>query len=156
MADPVRNVPAHGVNAEFVETHRRHAERRTAPTFYELLGGADLCQDFARRVFAGVAADPVLRPWFGADLAGWERRLADSLAGYWRGTPAVVDPVLRWDEAAGARPSGSATRWSRLVDGVTDELDLPESLRSALRGCFRLVAERLVALPGARTASRAD
>lgn len=152
MADPVRDVPTHGVSAEFVAAYRRHARRRTAPSFYELLGGDGLCQDFARRVFAGVEADPVLRPWFGADLAGWEGRLARSLAGYWRGTPITGDPVPQWDAAA--CPSGSATRWSRLIDSVTDEVDLPDSLRSALRDCFRLVAERLVALPESAVSTR--
>lgn len=142
MTGPVRNVPAHGVSAEFLETCRRHARRRTAPTFYDLLGGDELCRHFARRVFAGVAADPALRPWFGADLTGWERRLAESLAGYWRGTAVDGDPAFRWDGAPGA---GSATRWSRLVDAAVDEMDLPHPLRSALRDCFQIVAERLVA-----------
>lgn len=152
----VKYVPAHGVSAQFLEAWRRDARRRNAPTFFERMGGDSLCQDFARRVFEGVAADAVLRPWFGADLTGWERRLADLLAGYWRGTAVAGDSGLRWEVPAGAHSPESVARWSRLIDSVTGELDLPDPLRSTLRDCFRLVAERLIALPSEEKARSAD
>jgi hemoglobin len=60
------------------------------PTFYDLVGGEEMFHRLVARFYAGVAADPVLRPLYPeSDLRGAEERLRLAWA------PAAADAACR-------------------------------------------------------------
>lgn len=86
------------------------------PASYDTLGGWPFFEDFTRRFYEGVAADPVLAAMYPEDdMAGAERRLRMFLEQYWGGPTTYSDerghPRLRMRHAPFAIDPEARDRW---------------------------------------------
>jgi hemoglobin len=57
------------------------------PTVYDAVGGRPFFEDLVDGFYAGVSADPTLRPLYPEDLVDSRRHLAAFLIQYWGGPP---------------------------------------------------------------------
>ena len=100
------------------------------PTLYDLVGGEDTFRRLVARFYAGVAADPVLRPLYpDEDLGPAEERLRMFLVQYWGGPRTYSDrrghPRLRMRHAPFAIGEGERDAWLRHMRAAVDSLGLP-------------------------------
>ena len=108
-----------------------------AQTFYEAVGGHETFVRLVERFYAGVAADPVLRPMYPeADLGPAAERLRLFLEQYWGGPTTYSDerghPRLRLRHAPFRVNPRARDRWlTHMRDAVTS-LRLPPVLESTL------------------------
>jgi hemoglobin len=100
------------------------------------------------RFYAGVAADPLLRPIYPeADLAPAERRLTLFLAQYWGG-PTAYDqerghPRLRMRHAPFAIGTAERDRWLHHMRASIDASDADEGIRARLHAYVTMTAEAM-------------
>jgi hemoglobin len=102
----------------------------TTPTFYELVGGEPTFRKLVDGFYAGVAADPVLRPLYpDADLAPAAERLRLFLVQYWGGPNTYSEqrghPRLRMRHAPFRVGPTERDAWLRHMRAAVDALDLP-------------------------------
>jgi hemoglobin len=100
------------------------------PTLYDLVGGEDTFRRLVARFYAGVAADPVLRPLYpDEDLGPAEERLRMFLIQYWGGPRTYSDrrghPRLRMRHAPFAIGDRERDAWLRHMRAAVDSLGLP-------------------------------
>jgi len=100
------------------------------PTLYDLVGGEDTFRRLVARFYAGVAADPVLRPLYpDEDLGAAEERLRMFLVQYWGGPRTYSDrrghPRLRMRHAPFAIGDRERDAWLRHMRAAVDSLGLP-------------------------------
>jgi hemoglobin len=100
------------------------------PTLYDLVGGEDTFRRLVARFYAGVAADPVLRPLYPEeDLGPAEERLRMFLVQYWGGPRTYSDrrghPRLRMRHAPFAIGDRERDAWLRHMRAAVDSLGLP-------------------------------
>ncbi|MDP9397051.1 MAG: globin [Actinomycetota bacterium] len=131
------------------------AERPEATTFYASVGGAETFRRLVDRFYAGVAADPVLRPLYPEDdLASGAaaERLRMFLEQYWGGPRTYSErrghPRLRMRHAAWRIGQRERDAWLRNMRAAVDELDLPESQHRLLWSYLESAAHSLVNSPG--------
>ena len=119
-----------------------------APSLYDRAGGMPFFEDLVARFYAGVAADPVLRPLYPeADLAPAQRRLTLFLAQYWGG-PRTYDaerghPRLRMRHAPFAIGPEARDRWLVHMRGALAELAPPADVAAELDRYLEMAAEAM-------------
>jgi hemoglobin len=98
------------------------------PSFYEAVGGRDTFVRLVDRFYDGVAADPVLRGMYPADLGPPRMRMTAFLAQYWGGPRDYSElrghPRLRKRHAPFRMDADTRDRWLRHMRAAVDELRL--------------------------------
>ena len=110
--------------------NRPVTDPQPGPTLYDLVGGEDTFRRLVARFYAGVAADPVLRPLYpDEDLGPAEERLRMFLVQYWGGPRTYSDrrghPRLRMRHAPFAIGDRERDAWLRHMRAAVDSLGLP-------------------------------
>jgi hemoglobin len=124
------------------------------PTLYERVGGQAFFDGLAGRFYAGVAADPVLRPLYPEELDAPARRLAGFLAQYWGGPPAYSaergHPRLRMRHLPFRIGAAERDAWLRHLRAALDaaEPPVPDDVRAALLAHVEQAAGFLVNAEG--------
>ena len=124
-------------------------------SFYAAVGGPDTFRRLVDRFYAGVAADPVLRPLYPEDdLASGAAadRLRMFLEQYWGGPRTYSErrghPRLRMRHAAWRIGQRERDAWLRNMRTAVDELDLPDPQHRLLWSYLESAAHSLVNSPG--------
>ena len=112
---------------------------RATGSYYEAVGGEETFRRLVARFYAGVAADPVLRPLYPEeDLGPAEERLRMFLVQYWGGPGTYSElrghPRLRMRHAPFPVGPVQIDAWLRHMLHSLDELALPPDLDAPLRG----------------------
>jgi hemoglobin len=99
-------------------------------TFYDLVGGEETFRRLVARFYAGVAADPIVRPLYPeSDLGAAEERLRMFLVQYWGGPRTYSDrrghPRLRMRHAGFAIGERERLAWLGHMRAAVDSLELP-------------------------------
>lgn len=93
---------------------------------YDAVGGWPFFVDLVDGFYAGVSADPLLRPLYPEDLADSRRHLAGFLAQYWGGPPAYTGerghPRLRMRHAPFVIREAERDAWLHHMLGSLDAL----------------------------------
>jgi len=108
-----------------------------ADTFYQAVGGHEAFVRLVDRFYAGVAADPVLRPMYPpGDLGPAAERLRLFLEQYWGGPTTYSDrrghPRLRMRHASFKVDPDARDRWLTHMREAVTSLALPPILESTL------------------------
>jgi hemoglobin len=122
---------------------------------YEAAGGEETFTRLVDRFYAGVAADPVLRPLYPEDdeeLALAAEHLRLFLIQYWGG-PAWYDerrghPRLRLRHSPFAIGRAEREAWMGHMLAAIDSLDLPRPVRAAFVDYFERAATAMMNRPG--------
>ena len=117
-------------------------------TVYDTVGGMAFFEALADRFYAGVAADPVLRPMYPeADLSGAARRLALFLAQLWGGPTTYSrergQPRLRMRHAPFAIDPAARDRWLHHMRAALAASDAPPEALEEMLGYFETAAEAM-------------
>lgn len=99
-------------------------------TFYDEVGGEATFRTLVQRFYAGVAADPMLRPLYPEeDLGPAAERLTLFLMQYWGGPSTYSEtrghPRLRMRHVPFVIGSAERDAWLRHMKAALDSLDLP-------------------------------
>jgi hemoglobin len=118
------------------------------PTFYDLVGGEDTFRRLVARFYAGVAADPVLRPLYpDEDLGPAEERLRMFLVQYWGGPRTYSvrrgHPRLRMRHAPFAIGDRERDAWLRHMRAAVDSLGLPAEQDRTLWSYLEMAAHSM-------------
>ena len=110
----------------------------SAPSFYDAVGGEAAFDALVSRFYAGVAADPLLRPLYpDEDLTEAEHRLRLFLVQYWGGPTTYSDsrghPRLRMRHAPFAIGPAERDAWLTHMLAALDSLELPPERDAELR-----------------------
>ena len=119
---------------------------------YDAVGGRSFFVDLVDGFYAGVSADPLLRPLYPEDLADSRRHLAGFLAQYWGGPSTYSDerghPRLRMRHAPFAIGEAERDAWLRhmlaSLDAVAAERAAPVDAVARIRTYLIDVADFLV------------
>jgi hemoglobin len=117
-------------------------------SLYDRAGGTPFFEALVARFYAGVAADPLLRPVYPEpDLAGATHRLTLFLIQYWGG-PTTYDeerghPRLRMRHAPFAIGPGERDRWLAHMRAAVADLAPPEDVAAELERYFVMAAEAM-------------
>jgi hemoglobin len=117
-------------------------------TLYEAAGGMPFFEALVERFYAGVAADPILRPVYPEpDLSGAQHRLTLFLAQYWGGPSTYDDerghPRLRIRHAPFAIGPLERDAWlARMREAITWS-DPPPIVAERLHRYFDMAAEAM-------------
>ncbi|MEO8570339.1 MAG: globin [Chloroflexota bacterium] len=117
-------------------------------TVYERAGGTAFFEALVAHFYAGVAADPILRPIYPEpDLAAAERRLRLFLIQYWGGPTTYDDerghPRLRMRHFPFAIGPTERDRWLVLMRAAVAELAPPPDVAAELERYFAMAAESM-------------
>lgn len=127
-----------------------HLEKQSN-SLYERVGGDAFFASLVDRFYAGVEADPVLRPMYPADLGPPRRRLALFLAQYWGGPRTYSEerghPRLRMRHVR--FPIGRVERdaWLGHMRAAIDASDASPDDAQALLEYFEMAATSLLNVP---------
>lgn len=118
-------------------------------TFYEAVGGEETFRRLVHSFYAGVAADPLLRPMYPEeDLAGAEERLRMFLVQYWGGPRTYSDrrghPRLRMRHAPFAVTPAARDAWLGHMRAAVDGLNLPGEAAAMLWDYLVMAAHSMV------------
>lgn len=121
-------------------------------TVYEAVGGWPFFVDLVDGFYAGVSADPLLRPMYPDDLTDSRRHLAAFLAQYWGGPTTYSDerghPRLRMRHAPFVIGEAERDAWLRhmlaSLDAVTAARHTPAEAAAPIRTYLTDVAQFLV------------
>ena len=119
------------------------------PTLYDLVGGEDTFRRLVARFYAGVAADPVLRPLYpDEDLGPAEERLRLFLMQYWGGPHTYSDrrghPRLRMRHAPFSIGPIERDAWLRCMRLAVDEAGLSDQHREQLWAYLEMAAHSMM------------
>jgi hemoglobin len=121
-------------------------------TVYERVGGDAWFVDLVERFYAGVAADPVLRPLYPEDLTDAKAHLAGFLVQYWGGPSAYSEqrghPRLRQRHFPFAIGPIERDAWYRHMLVSLGAGGLSESDEAQMAAYFEMAASHLVNRPG--------
>jgi hemoglobin len=114
-------------------------------TLYDLIGGEETFRRLVAHFYAGVAADPVLRPLYpGDDLGPAEERLRMFLVQYWGGPRTYSDrrghPRLRMRHAPFRISERERLAWLQRMRAALDSLDLPQEHADTLWSYLEMAA----------------
>jgi len=117
-------------------------------SLYERAGGTPFFETLVERFYAGVAADPILRPIYPEpDLAGAERRLRMFLIQYWGGPRTYDDerghPRLRMRHSPFAVGPVERDRWLVHMRAAVADLAPPADVTAELERYFSMAAEAM-------------
>ena len=119
-----------------------------ATSLYDRAGGTPFFEALVGRFYAGVAADPALRPIYPEpDLAGAQHRLTLFLIQYWGG-PTTYDqerghPRLRMRHAPFAIGAAERDRWLVHMRAALAEMAPPAEIAEPLERYFAMAAEAM-------------
>lgn len=124
----------------------------SAGSVFDEVGGWPFFVDLVDGFYAGVAADPLLRPLYPEDLADSRRHLAGFLAQYWGGPSTYSDerghPRLRMRHAPFAIGAAERDAWLRhmlaSLDAVTAARGTSVDSRARIRAYLTDAADFLV------------
>jgi hemoglobin len=119
---------------------------------YEAAGGEATFRLLVERFYAGVAADPVLRPIYPeADLAGATDRLTLFLIQYWGGPDTYNrtrgHPRLRMRHQPFAIGRRERDAWLRQMTAAVESLALPRAVRDAFLDYFEAASTAMINRP---------
>jgi hemoglobin len=131
-----------------VRDNRGVTDPQPGPTLYDLVGGEETFRRLVARFYAGVAADPVLRPLYPEeDLGPAEERLRMFLVQYWGGPRTYSDrrghPRLRMRHAPFAIGEREREAWLRHMRDAVDSLALPAQQEQALWRYLEMAAHSM-------------
>ena len=119
----------------------------TTQTLYERVGGDPFFVALVDRFYAGVAADPLLRPMYPEDLTDAREHLAMFLAQYWGGPRTYSDtrghPRLRMRHARFVVDDAARDAWLGHMAVALDAAGLDQDVRDELDGYFEMAASQL-------------
>jgi hemoglobin len=118
------------------------------PTLYEAAGGMPFFEVLVERFYAGVAADPILRPVYPEeDLAAAQHRLTLFLAQYWGGPRTYDDerghPRLRMRHAPFAIGPAERDAWLARMREAIAATDPPPAVAERLHQYIDMAAEAM-------------
>ena len=124
-------------------------DAQPGPTLFDLVGGEDTFRRLVARFYAGVAADPVLRPLYpGEDLGPAEERLRMFLVQYWGGPRTYSDrrghPRLRMRHVTFRIGPRERDAWLARMRASMDELALSDDQDAMLWDYLVMAAQSLV------------
>ncbi|MBI2709084.1 MAG: globin [Actinobacteria bacterium] len=127
---------------------RKPAPETSAVTVFEAVGGRPFFDALARRFYAGVAQDPVLRPLYPEDLTEPTRWLAGFLAQYWGGGVGEYSverghPRLRMRHMGFQVGEAEAEAWLGHMTAAVRSAGLPRELEDRFLEYFRAAALHL-------------
>jgi hemoglobin len=125
----------------------------SADSFFAAVGGEDTFRRLVEHFYAGVAADPVLRPLYPDDeLEAAADRLRMFLIQYWGGPTTYSEqrghPRLRMRHAPFAIGSAQRDAWLRNMRAALDSIALPEAYDQILWDYLVRAAESMRNVPG--------
>lgn len=117
-------------------------------SLYERAGGTPFFEALVGTFYAGVAADPLLRPIYPeADLAPAQRRLTLFLIQYWGGPTTYDDerghPRLRMRHAPFAIGPAARDRWLEVMGSALAEVAPAADVAGELERYFAMAAEAM-------------
>jgi len=117
-------------------------------TVFEAVGGMAFFEALVGRFYAGVAADPGLRPMYPeADLSGAAHRLTLFLVQLWGGPTTYSmergQPRLRMRHAPFAIDPAARDRWLHHMRGALAASDAPPEARAEMLAYFETAAEAM-------------
>ena len=123
-------------------------DAQPGPTLYDLVGGEETFHRLVARFYAGVAADPVLRPLYPEeDLGPAEERLRMFLVQYWGGPRTYSHrrghPRLRMRHAPFAIGERERDAWLRRMRDAVDSLELPPEQEEPLWRYLEMAAHSM-------------
>lgn len=117
-------------------------------SLYERVGGEEFFATLIERFYAGVVADPVLRPLYPDDLTASKAHLAMFLVQYWGGPREYQDvrghPRLRMRHAPFVIGAVERDAWLRHMRAAVEAATLDEGDREELLAYFQMAAHQLV------------
>jgi hemoglobin len=118
------------------------------PTLYAAAGGMPFFEALVERFYAGVAADPILRPIYPEeDLAAAQHRLTLFLAQYWGGPRTYDDerghPRLRMRHAPFAIGPAERDAWLARMREAIASTDPPPAVAERLHNYIDMAAEAM-------------
>ena len=119
-----------------------------ARTIFQAVGGAETFDRIVERFYAGVAADPVLRPMYPEALAESRRRLSLFLQQYFGGPSAYSEerghPRLRMRHFPFTIGQAERDAWMRHMRAAVEAERFPPEVESALLDYFERAATFLM------------
>ena len=121
-------------------------------SLFEVAGGEETFRTLVRRFYAGVGADPILRPIYPeADLAGATERLTLFLIQYWGGPRTYSErrghPRLRLRHQPFVIGRRERDAWLRHMTAAVDSMDLAQEVRKALLDYFETASTAMINSP---------
>ena len=118
-------------------------------SFYVAVGGRPTFERLVRAFYAGVAADPVLKPMYPEDdLEGAIQRLTGFLEQYWGGPTTYSQqrghPRLRMRHNPFKVNPDARDRWLQHMRAAVDDLRLPPLYEAELWGYLERAAHAMV------------
>jgi hemoglobin len=124
------------------------SEQTTPVTLYELVGGDAWFADLVDRFYAGVQADPVLRPMYPRDLVGARAHLRGFLIQYWGGPTTYSDerghPRLRMRHAPFVIGVAERDAWFGHMQAAVRAGGLPPEVEAQVLAYFDNAATHLI------------
>ncbi len=119
---------------------------------YERWGGEAFFTTLVERFYAGVSADPLLRPLYPDDLTGPKAHLALFLGQYWGGPRHYSEqrghPRLRMRHAPFVIGEAQAAAWLRHMTDAVHGSGLAPADQEELLGYLSMAARSLINAPG--------
>jgi len=120
---------------------------------YDAAGGEPTFRTLVERFYAGVAADPILRPIYPEeDLAGATDRLTLFLIQYWGGPNTYSaqrgHPRLRMRHSPFGIGQRERDAWLRHMTAAVESLDLQPNVRKALLDYFETASTAMMNMGG--------
>jgi hemoglobin len=120
----------------------------TEVSVYDAVGGQPFFDALCARFYAGVAADPLLRPLYPDDLAAAEAHLAGFLAQYWGGPTTYSDerghPRLRMRHAPFRIGTAERDAWLVHMAAALDEVRPPADIEARMLDYFTVAADAMM------------
>jgi hemoglobin len=117
-------------------------------TLYEYVGGTPFFARLVDAFYAGVAADPVLRPMYPDDLAGPKARLTGFLVQYWGGPTDYSDarghPRLRLRHAPFVVDQRARDAWLAHMTAAVAASGADDAVATALLDYFAPAATAMI------------
>jgi hemoglobin len=121
------------------------------PTLYDRVGGRSFFFDLIERFYAGVEADPVLRPLYPDDLGPSKQHLALFLIQYWGGPPTYSlergHPRLRMRHFPFAIGQAQRDAWLHHMRAAVESSPADAATREAMLSYFEMAATSLINQP---------
>jgi len=118
------------------------------PNVYDLVGGIDTMRRLVDAFYAGVEADPVLRPLYPPDMTDSKEHLALFLAQYWGGPQTYSQqrghPRLRMRHMPFVIGQRERDAWVTHMLAAVDTAGIEEPARQEMRNYFRDAATFLI------------
>lgn len=126
-------------------------EEQVTVTVHQAVGGDGFFVELVERFYAGVAADPVMRPLYPDDLTEPKRHLASFLVQFWGGADAYSQerghPRLRMRHLPFRVGPAERDAWVRhmltALNALVEERDVHPEAELAMRDYFLRAAEAM-------------